>query len=73
MGNNVSLDYKIYAQPSIIEGIGRLLDFSGSLPEYNFASSPKEADVKAISHDWIIVGSDLEAAINLYDEEKITE
>jgi hypothetical protein len=61
--------FKLYANPSFGEGVARLIDFSGSLNEYNFSESPAQADFRAIQSDWESVGLDIIEAIEQFDEE----
>ena len=49
----------LYARPSFVEGVARLLDFGGVLNEYNQSRTGREADWKALRADWITVGDDL--------------
>lgn len=55
-------DY-LFARPSFIEGIGRIVDLSGSLNTYNRAPTPEEADARALYEDWKAVGHDLSVAL----------
>ena len=63
--------FKLYAAPSFIEGVARLMDFGGALNEYNTASSPELADEKAIRSDWVAVGKDIDSAINNFAEKNM--
>ncbi len=47
------------ARPSFIEGMGRILDFGGTLDQYNQSISPAQADYLALRGDWQLVGVDL--------------
>jgi hypothetical protein len=49
----------LYARPSVIEGIGRNIDFFGVLNYYNYSRSVAEADRKAYYSDWLMVYNDL--------------
>ena len=49
----------LYAIPSIIEGIGRNMDFFGSMNSYNYSENGDEADTMAIAHDLLAVYMDL--------------
>ena len=49
----------LYAKPSFLEGVARLVDFGGTLNEYNFSQTGEEADARAIWIDWAIVGQDM--------------
>ncbi len=46
----------LFARPSFLTGIARLLDLGGTLAEYNRAISPEQADALAIRADWQPVG-----------------
>ncbi|HOC93882.1 MAG TPA: hypothetical protein PKH33_16160 [bacterium] len=62
-------DY-LYAKPSFLGGMARVLDLGGTLKEYNSSSSSEEADARAISSDWKMVGKDIKAAMLRHDEEE---
>ena len=53
----------LYARPSFLEGVARLIDWGNTLQEYNTVSNPKVADYLALSADWRVVGHDLESAM----------
>ncbi len=52
----------LYAQPSAMEGVGRLVDFAGALDTYNISDSPAEADERALAADTLAVNEDLRDA-----------
>lgn len=58
----------LYAKPSLVEGIARVLDFGGTLNVYNASASPEEADARATQSDWKRVGQDLATAIATFAE-----
>lgn len=58
----------LFARPSFVEGISRVLDFGGTLNEYNRKSSPQEADSNAILNDFLMVGNDITTAIDIQEE-----
>jgi len=47
-------DY-LYARPSIMEGIGRNMDFFGSMNSYNYSKNGDEADKIAIANDLLAI------------------
>ena len=49
----------LFAPPSLIEGMARLVDFGGTLTEFNRSPNP---DHLAIAGDWRAVGHDLASA-----------
>lgn len=55
--------FKLYARPTFLEGMARVLDLSGSLTVYNFSETPEEADIRALRSDWEAIGKDLQRAI----------
>ena len=60
----------LYARPSFLEGVARLIDWGNTLQEYNTVSDPKVADYLALSADWRVVGHDLESAMFSSEWEK---
>ena len=48
----------LYARPSVIEGIGRNMDFFGSMNSYNYSENGDEADKIAIANDLLAVYMD---------------
>lgn len=53
----------LYAEPSALEGVARILDFAGALNTYNLSARPDEADARALYADWCAVGDDLRTAM----------
>lgn len=53
----------LFARPSLIGGLSRVLDLGATLTEYNRSKSEAEADARAIASDWKAVGVDIERAI----------
>lgn len=54
----------LFAQPSFLSGVARVLDLFGTFDEYNVSPTPAEADYRALRSDWAKVGQDLQAAMN---------
>jgi len=52
----------LFARPSFMEGVARILDFGNTLSQYNGSANPNEADAKAINSDWKSVGNDIREA-----------
>ena len=63
-------DYHLFAKPSFVEGMARVLDIGGNLDMYNDSASVEEADQAAIFSDWMAVGRDLQKAIQHGKEEE---
>jgi hypothetical protein len=53
----------LYARPSAIEGVGRILDFFGTMQTYNQSRSPEEADAHALRNDFRTIGQDIATAV----------
>jgi len=60
----------LFARPSFIEGVARVVDLGGTLQIYNGSITPKEADARALVADWLAVGEDIHAAMSEYAEQK---
>jgi hypothetical protein len=56
----------LYATPSFLEGLSRLLDVSGGLNEYNASPSGEIADFRALLSDWQEVGIDITDALRRF-------
>jgi len=56
----------LFARPSFLEGVGRLVDFGDLLNEYNTSPSPALADYWALSADVCTVGSEIQHAIVVF-------
>lgn len=62
--------YSLFARPGFATGMARVFDFSVSLNQYNYSSSPQEADWRALQSDWNAVRNDMKAAINEFKAEQ---
>lgn len=69
MKNNVKSDF-LFAQPSFVTGVARLLDLYGTFDQYNMSSTVVEADHKAIAADWFCVGQDMQVALEQYEAQQ---
>ena len=74
MGERVTMRASLlFARPSALGGIARILDFGGTLNEYNTANSGEQADLLAAWADWLAVGEDLRAAFGTYEGQYIMD
>jgi hypothetical protein len=60
----------LFASPSVMSGVARLVDFGCSFDSYNNSSSPAEADARALVSDWYSVGDDIASAVDKFREEE---
>lgn len=60
----------LFDEPSCLEGIARIFDFSNGLGTYNTSDSPEEADFKAILSDYYAIGQDLEDSMKEFQNER---
>lgn len=54
----------LFAQPSLLTGVARTFDLFGLFDLYNLSPTPAEADRRALSCDFAMVGQDLVSAMN---------
>lgn len=60
----------LFARPSFIEGVARIVDFGGSLNTYNGSRSGEEADARALYEDGMAVAHDLRIAVDKLRSER---
>lgn len=53
----------LFVQPSVLRGVGRVLDFWGQLSQYNFSVSSAEADIIALRSDWAMIARDFRSGL----------
>jgi hypothetical protein len=63
MGND---SYLLFARPSFVEGMGRVVDFGDTLTEFNRSLDAAQADHLALWSDWNAVADDLNAVIGRF-------
>ncbi len=63
----------LFARPSFVEGVARVMDLGTTLQIYNESKTPEEADFKAMKKDWQAVGDDIVYAINKYGRREVTK
>lgn len=66
MGTNTTFSTYLFADLSFLEGMARVMDIGGTLQAYNESPTPAAADAIAIASDWLMVGKDLQSAIEEY-------
>ncbi|MDR3280131.1 MAG: hypothetical protein LBT23_06440 [Synergistaceae bacterium] len=52
----------LFATPSFLGDMGRVIDLGNTLTIYNYTDSPAEADKRALCNDWSVVGSEIRNA-----------
>ena len=63
----------LYAQPSFLEGVGRILDFGDVLTEFNHSQTGEIADQIAIYLDYSAVGTDIYRALQAAGPPRLAE
>lgn len=53
----------LFARPSFLTGMARVLDLWGRFDCYNESQTPEDADIKALVSDWMVVRKDREEAL----------
>jgi hypothetical protein len=61
----------LFSAPSVIEGIGRIFDFSGSMQVYNECLTPQQADSLALYNDFKAIGIDIQNAAYHLEKKKL--
>lgn len=56
----------LFAEPSFLLGASRILDLGATINPYNYSSSEKEADARALFSDWRATGNDVDEATRLF-------
>ncbi len=59
----------LFARPTFLEGMARVLDMGGTMTEFNRSPTPRIADALALRSDWMAVGQDLLGVMNIAEEE----
>ena len=66
--NRLRTDF-LFARPSFLSGMARVLDLFGVFDSYNESRSTEEADARAMYADWRVVGQDIYDASTTFDRE----
>ncbi len=61
---------RLYAEPSFLEGMARVVDIGGTLQTYNVSKTEQEADIAAMKNDWRAVGEDIQTSIADYEQQQ---
>ena len=59
----------LFARPSFMEGMARVIDLGSTLQVYNDSQTELEADSKALQNDWQAIGEDILIAQKIYEGE----
>jgi len=55
---------RLFVTTGYVIGAGSVLNIAGNYFSFNTSDSPEEADAKALQSDWMIVGQDIQEAID---------
>jgi hypothetical protein len=53
----------LFARPSFVEGVARMVDLSNSLNTYNQSLTGTQADARSIYEDWKALGHDVRVSL----------
>ena len=56
----------LFAKSNYITGAGSILSLGGNYYKFNSSPAAKDADLKALSSDWGVVGSDFTTAMKIF-------
>jgi len=59
----------LFATPNFLMGAGSIFNIAGNYYEFNSSSTGELADSKALECDWLMVGQDMNEALDKYQEE----
>lgn len=62
--NNTTFLFKV---PNFLSGMSSVLDIAGVNFKFNTSKTVEDADFMALTSDWLIIGKDLQGAMNEYD------
>lgn len=60
----------LFAHPSRLAGLARLLDLFGTFDDYNVSRTRPIADARAMYADWVMTGQDIRNAIAVLEAKK---
>lgn len=69
MSNRRTCSDFLFARPSFVSGVARLMDFGATFDAYNYSRNEEEADACALVSDWFSVGDDVAAAVDEAERE----
>lgn len=59
----------LFARPSLLSGMARLVDLRGAHAPYNESATPADADERAFRNDWRAIGADGQIAMERFRAE----
>ncbi len=60
----------LFAKPSFLSGFASVIDIGGTLVEYNNSTNEIEADFRALTSDWAIIGEDIQNSVKKFEKEE---
>lgn len=63
---NSPLRYYLFARPNFLGGAAYIMDLGNTLFMFNDSPTPEAADYMALKNDWVLVGQDVQEAIDNY-------
>ncbi len=66
-------DLFLFASFGFFEGMGRVVDLTGTMVSYNGSPTIEEADNRALNSDWQVIGDDFKNVMTTYAKNPKTE
>jgi hypothetical protein len=72
-GANMNRTEYLFARPSFVKGVGKILDIGATSKALNTSFTPEEADFNAILSDWEMTGDYMREALEEYGQQTKTK
>jgi hypothetical protein len=66
--NNAYVVNKLFAEPSFMEGMARIVDIGATMQLYNTSENQDSTDAEALINDWRAIGCDLRNSMKTYEQ-----
>lgn len=61
---------RLFCQSTLLTGLGSVFNIVGNYYDFNYSSTPEDADQEALEADWEAVSDDIMEAIRTYTQKK---
>lgn len=63
----------LFARPTLLEGVARILDFGNTMQEYNTSLTGQQADFRALRSDWLQISADMRQSVEQFQGQIIPD